>query len=161
MRKTLMLYYSLEGNTGYVAECARQVPGIEVEQLRVAKEPPKRGPGKFLQGGRSALLGEDPGLMPLRADLSDYDTIILAFPVWAGTFPPAIGALLRQYSLAGKRVYVIACSASGKGDKAVERVRKALPDQSVAGALNLIDPLKRREETQARLGAFIQAMEEN
>ena len=158
MAGTLLVYYTFEGNTGFVADELQKRLDLVTERLRVEHEPPKKGLGKFLHGGKSALMGEDPGLLPLQNDPAAFSGIILAYPVWAGTFPPAVGAFLKQYPLQNKTVHVIACSASGNGAKSIENVRAALPDCKVVSSLNLMNPLKNRETTVRELAAFAESM---
>ena len=151
MEKALLVYYTLEGNTGYVASVLDQYEGIDVEQLKPQKEPPKNGVGKFLLGGMKALLRSDPELMPVNADVNSYQNIILAFPIWAGTFPPAIGAFLKQYPFSGKNVCVIACSASGNADRAFAKVKDAVPGNKITGTLSLVNPLNNKLEATAKI----------
>ena len=145
MAGTLLVYYTFGGNTGFVADELQKRLDLTVERLRVEHEPPKKGLGKFLRGGKSALTGEDPGLLPLENDPAAFSVIILAYPVWAGTYPPAIAAFIKRYQLQNKTIHVIACSASGNGDKSIENVRTVLPDCKLVSNLNLKNPLKQRE----------------
>ena len=159
MSDTLLIYYTFEGNTGFVADELQKRIDLVTERLRVEREPPKKGLGKFLHGGKSALMGEDPGLLPLQNDPAAFPGIILAYPVWAGTYPPAVGAFLKRYPLQNKTVYVIACSASGNGAKSIENVRAALPDCKVVSSLSLMNPLKNRETAVRELAAFAEKLQ--
>jgi len=148
MNRTIVIYYTFEGNTGFVAETIRaQRENVTLEQLRAGKEPPRKGPGKFLVGGGSALMGWDPKLAPIQADPGEYDNVILAFPIWAGTCPPAIGAFLAAHDLSGKNVYAIACSGSGNAGKSVDFIRARVGERAVKGSLSLMSPLSRKEES--------------
>ena len=158
MADTLLIYYTFEGNTGFVADELQKRLDLAVERLRVEREPPKKGLGKFLRGGKSALTGEDPGLLPLRNDPAAFSGIILAYPVWAGTYPPAVGAFLKRYPLQNKTVHVIACSASGNGAKSIETVRAALPGCELASSLNLMNPLKHRETAIREIAVFAETL---
>ena len=159
MAGTLLIYYTVEGNTGFVADELRKRLDLAIERLRVEHEPPKKGLGKFLHGGKSALMGEDPGLLPLQNDPAAFSGIILAYPVWAGTYPPAVGAFLKRYPLQNRTVHVIACSTSGNGTKSIENVRAALPDCEVVSSLNLMNPLKNRETAVRELTAFAEKIQ--
>ena len=159
MADTLLIYYTFEGNTGFVADELQKRLDLAAERLRVEHEPPKKGLGKFLHGGKGALMGEDPGLLPLQNDPAAFSVIVLAYPVWAGTYPPAVGAFLRRYPLQNKTVHVIACSASGNGAKSMENVRAALPDCEVVSGLNLISPLKHRESAARELAVFAEKLQ--
>ena len=151
MEKTLLVYYTLEGNTGFVADILHQYDNIDVEQLKPQKEPPKEGFGKFLVGGGSALFQSDPKLLPLQANIDDYPNIILAFPIWAGTYPPAIGTFLKQYPFQGKNVRIIACSGGGNAEKAFAKITEKVSGNTVIGTLSLISPLQHQEETKVKI----------
>ena len=154
MAKTLMLYYTFEGNTGFVAEQMKANLDLTLEQLIAENEPPKKGLGKFLRGGASALFRSDPALFPLYNDPNAFDNVILAFPVWAGTYPPAVAAMIEKYPFAGKNLYIIACSAGGRAEKAIDAAADALSDNTLCGSLSLVSPLKNRTDTIVKLAAF-------
>lgn len=155
MGSTIVVYYSFEGNTGFAAETVGRICGAAQERLCVEKEPPKGGLRKFLVGGGSALRGTDPGLKPVEADISAYDNVILAYPIWAGTYPPAIGAFLEKYDVSGKNVYLMACSAGGNMEKSAEQLRARLGSGTVKGCLSLVNPLNRKEEAEAQIRSFL------
>ena len=133
MSKTLMLYYTFTGNTEFVAERMKElIPELTVERLIAENEPPKKGPGKFFLGGLGARLHFDPALFPVYHDPDKFDRVILAFPVWAGTYPPAIDALSKKAPFVGKQLYIIACSSGGRAENAIEKPSRSdairLPD---------------------------------
>ena len=154
MKDTLLLYYSFDGNTDYVARIMADRMPMDVERLKVDKEPPKTGIKKLLEGGKSALMQEDPGLHPIRSDIRQYYDVILAFPVWAGTYPPAIGALLTMHPFVGKNVYLVTCSASGNARKAIAALSDRLSGNTILGTLSLKSPLKYKRETVAKIAEF-------
>lgn len=155
MKKTLMVYYSFEGNTAYVAEKMNELCGVDLERLYARKEPPRTGFGKFFYGGKSAIFKENPQLMPVKAHLDDYENLVIGFPVWAGTYPPAIGSFLKSHPLVGKNVAIIACSASGKAERALNDMRRQLSGCRIVGTLSLVSPLRHREETEMGLRKFL------
>ncbi len=158
MNTTLAIYYTFEGTSAFAALTAAEVCGAETERLVVDKEPPKTGPGKFLVGGRSALFKEDPGLHPLEKQPDEYENIILSFPVWAGTYPPAVGAFLKQPGLKDKNVYMIVCSGSGNGDKAAAAAVTKMKNCRVIGVLNLKQPLQDKEKAAEEIKDFFEAL---
>ncbi|MBP3850976.1 MAG: NAD(P)H-dependent oxidoreductase [Erysipelotrichaceae bacterium] len=152
----LMIYYSFEGNTDYVASKFKEYLDIDTERLTVMNEPPKKGLGKFLHGGKSALRKEDPRMNALQADVQAYDTILIAFPVWAGTCPPAIDMCLKTYPFKDKNVYIIATSASGNAKKAMINVTEMMAGNLIVDTLSLTSPLKNKEKTDAQIQEFCQ-----
>ena len=74
--QTLIVYYSLEGNTAFAAEKIAESLGAETLRLEPVKEYPGSGMKKFLWGGKSALMGEEPPLRPYTFDAGAWDRII-------------------------------------------------------------------------------------
>ena len=161
MPGTLMLYYTFSGNTGFVAEQMSAVMDVTVEQLIAENEPPKSGFGKFFLGGAGALLRLNPALFPVYHDPNDFEKVILAFPVWAGTYPPAVAALIRKAPFEGRKLFIIACSSSGRAEKAIDAAAKALSTNTLCGSLSLIDPLRNRVDAIVRIAAFARFIEDD
>ena len=86
--KILIVYYSLEGNTKYVAEKIAEQTVAEVLRLEPEKAYPAGKVTKYLWGGRSAVMGDAPKLMSYEAELSDYEMIVFGTPVWASPLCP-------------------------------------------------------------------------
>ena len=81
--KRIVVYFSLEGNTEYIAdELAKALPADKLK-LVPKKAYSTSGFSKFFWGGKSAVMAEKPELEPYDVDLSVYDEIIFGFPVWA------------------------------------------------------------------------------
>ena len=158
MSKILMVYYSFEGNTEYAANVAAKCADIDLQKLIPVKEPPKKGFGKFFWGGKSVMMKEMPELEPQQYNAADYDTIILGFPVWASSYPPAIATFLRDNDLTGKKIYVIACSAGGDARKALTKLAAKLRDSSVKTSLSLQDPLKNQADADKKIPEFIKTI---
>ncbi len=74
--KTLIVYYSLEGNTAYAAERIASELGADVLRLEPVKAYPDSGFRKFFWGGKSAVMAETPELLPYDFDADAYDRII-------------------------------------------------------------------------------------
>ena len=91
--KTLIVYYSLEGNTQWAAEQIAARLGADTLRLVPKAAYPDKGFKKFLFGGKSAVMKEAPELESYEVDITQYEQIVLATPVWAGTLtPPAAPA---------------------------------------------------------------------
>ena len=154
-----MIYYSLEGNTEFAAQTAAQSADIDLERLVPDKEPPKTGFKKFMWGGKSVVFGETPGLEPLKYNADDYDDIIVGFPVWASSYPPAIATYIKEHPFTGKKVRIIACSAGGNCDKAVRKLQEKLPGNEFGGVLSLKDPAGDKENSAKQIKDFISAID--
>ena len=142
MERVLVIYYSFEGHTEKVAqEIARRIrdAGGEADLLpiRVQKEPPHTGAGKFLTGGWMALTQKDPKILNEEVSLEGYDRFFLGTPVWAGTAPGAIKAFLHRAKPEGKDFYLFAVSGSGVDKKTLSRVTDYLRGNRVVKTISL------------------------
>lgn len=137
MSNTVIVYYSLDGNTKAAAEKLAAITGGDLIRLQPKKEPPKSGFGKMAVGGFQAVLQIDPKLPPVADKLTGYDNVIIAYPVWASTYPPAIGAFIDQGGLLGKKVYLVATSASGNAAKSFSTAHRKLASVGIQDTLSL------------------------
>ncbi len=159
--KTLIVYYSLGGNTAMVAEKLGEALGAALLRLEPEKAYPEKGASKFLWGGKSAVMGERPKLRPYSFRPEDYDRIILGFPVWAGTFAPPIRSFVLENleALKGKQLAAYACEAGSGGERALQKLKKLLGIDSFASETVLIDPKDRPSDgNDARLREFCRAL---
>ena len=156
----LMVYYSFEGNVEFVSQEIAKELSVDLFRIEPAKEPPRRGPGKFFAGGRDAILKHYPEINKCSYNLSDYHTMIIASPVWAGTYAPAIGSFLRDCKFQGKRIYLIASCSSGKADKMLLTLEDSLIGNNVVETLTLRDPLKNQASELPKIQGFCRRIAE-
>lgn len=154
---TAIVYYSMHGNSEMVAEKIAAKLGADVIRIEPDKAYPDKGAKKFLWGGKSAVMGEQPVLKPYEFDADKYDRVILGFPVWASRPAPPICTFLSEQKskLIGKKIAVFACQSGNGGEKAFERIRKMLGIETFAGNLILIDPKTRvNAENDKKIDSF-------
>ena len=138
--KTLIVYYSLEGNTEYVAKKIADACGFDTLRLVPVKKYPDSGFKKFLWGGKSAVMAETPDLEPYTFDAGSYERIVFGFPVWAGNVTPPIRTFVRDNNLKGKRIAAFACQSGSGAEKAFGKLKAAIGIDDLEAELVLIDP---------------------
>lgn len=137
--RCLVVYYSFEGATRWVAERIAEATGAELLALQPEREISKSG--KFLWGGRQVVMGTRPPLLPFDHDPADYDLLFIGTPVWAFTFAPALRTFLQDQSLAGKRVALF-CTHEGGPGKTLANMQKAAAPARVVAELDLCKPVR-------------------
>ncbi len=153
---TAIVYYSMSGNTQYVAKKLAEALNADLIPLVPKKAYPSSGFKKFFWGGKSALMGEKPALEPYGFDPKKYDRVVLCSPVWAGTFTPPLRTFLEDHGadLTGKRIAACFCCSGGPG-KVLEKFKACIPDVALKQELILIDPKdKPSAENENKLNAF-------
>ena len=138
--KTLIVYYTLEGNTHYAAKKIASLLDADVLRVKPVKTYPRKGFRKFLWGGKSAVMAETPELAPYTFDASAYDRIVFGFPVWAGNVTPPLRTFIKENDLSGKRFAAFACQSGAGAEKAFEKLKTALGIRELDAELVLIDP---------------------
>ena len=162
--KDLIVFYSLEGNTGYVAEKLRDRLDADVLVLVPKRAYSDKGFTKFLWGGKSAIMGEKPELEDYEADLSKYGRIIFGFPVWASNFTPPLRTFIEdnREGLAGKRFAAFACQAGSGAEKALIKLEKYLQETAFEQTAVFIDPkAKQSAEKDRQIDEFADALMQN
>ena len=160
--KTAIVYFSLNGNTEYVANAVAEKLGAELIRLVPKKAFPDAGFKKFIWGGKSAVMKEKPELEPYEFDAEKYDRVIFGTPVWASRFTPPLRTFVADNAdaLKGKRFAAFTCFSGGGADKALARLRELL-GADLDAELILIDPKdKPSDETAAKIAKFCAAIAE-
>ncbi len=112
-QKMLVLYYSQTGTTKAVAEEFQRVLGADIESVMVENDYTGDFQATIDRCQKERESGELPKLIPLKANLDDYDVIFLGYPIWFGTYAPPIAALLKEINLDGKKVVPFCTFGSG------------------------------------------------
>lgn len=148
MKKVAIIYYTMTGNTEYVANKISQNINADLIKIVPKKEYPNSGFKKFFWGGKSAVMGDTPPLEEYTFNVDNYDTIIFGTPVWASTFTPPIKTFIKENKdkLNNKNIAVYVTYSGGGADKAIEKLKKDLNIDSFIADLILIDPKDKETE---------------
>jgi flavodoxin len=143
--KTLVIYYSFEGNTRVTAGSIAEAANADILELRVRDEIKPGAFMKYVWGGREVIWHKRPVLLPFDKDPADYDLIFIGTPVWAWTFSPALRILFSSVRLHDKKIALFCCHGGSVG-KTFERMNAQLSGNTILGTLDLMDPLKNDKE---------------
>jgi len=144
--RILVVYYSFEGNTRFIAESIAKELGADIQELRPVKDLKSKGFSKYIWGGRQVISKKMPELHPLEKKPEDYETIFIGTPVWAYTFSPAVRTFLATYPLKGKRVALFMCHGGGPKE-AMARFEAEVSGNSVIGKLDLKNAVEEEPES--------------
>ena len=159
--KTLIVYYSLQGNTDYAAKRIAENIGADTLRLFSKKAYKDKGFSKFLSGGRSAIKEETPELEDYSANLDDYDRVIFGFPVWASNIAPPLRTFIAEHQaeLQKKELAAFACQGGSGAPKALKKLRDIIDIDAFAAEGIFIEPkLQQSEDTDAAIDAFCEAV---
>ena len=153
--KTLIVYYSYEGNCASIAEKIKEaLPDADTLRLSTVEDKTRGSFAKYLWGGKQVLSGKKPALAPYSVDINAYDRIIIGTPVWAWSYAPAIRSFLEGTKIEEKKIALFCCHGGGKG-KTLEKLKKALPGNTFIGAADFREPLAHPQGVPEKLAAWI------
>lgn len=139
--KTLVLYYSFEGNTKFIAEVIAQALNTSIMRIHPSKDLTSTGFSKYVWGGGQVVMGIKPKLEPIEIDLNEFDVVFLGSPIWAGTYAPPIKTLLEDGILSNKKVFYFYTHEGGSQNaqrRAEAVISKFNQFMSAAGFLDVL-----------------------
>ncbi|MGM0508993.1 MAG: flavodoxin family protein [Fusobacteriota bacterium] len=115
MENKIIVFYSLEGNTKFLAENLKTIIKGDILELVPKKKVETNELTKFFWGETQTLLPKKPKLKDYDIDLEKYDTIIFATPVWVSTYAPPIRTFIDSENIKDKKIGFICCHEGAKG----------------------------------------------
>ncbi|MFW9948004.1 MAG: flavodoxin family protein [Candidatus Odinarchaeota archaeon] len=145
MKRILVVYYSLTGNTKFIAEHISNALNADIEEVKPIKELNPESGSKYFWGGMKAKMKTKPKLNDLIHNPLEYDLIIIGTPVWAWTLSPPIRSYCSEFELKDKNVALWTCSG-GDGIKAMKRFKDFMEGSNIISELRFQEPLTQNPE---------------
>ena len=135
MSKTLVAYFSASGVTAGLAKNLAEAAGADLYEIRPAVPYTNADLNWQDKNSRSSVEMNDKSFRPAIADadanIGDYDTIFVGFPIWWYVAPTIINTFLEAYDFSGKTIILFATSGgSGMGSSAKE-LKSSVSDTAV------------------------------
>ncbi|MCE7745388.1 MAG: flavodoxin family protein [Candidatus Heimdallarchaeota archaeon] len=139
--KSLVVYYSFEGDTKFIGDAIAKEFEADVLELTLEKEVKSKDYMKQYLGEKQVLMKTEPLLKPYDKKPQDYDLIIIGTPVWSGTYAPALRTFFRFEEIKGKNIAFFYCFTV-KAGRVSRRMKKRLRRNDFIGDIGFKDPLK-------------------
>jgi len=139
--KSLVIYYSLEGNCELIANLIKAEFGSDILRLKPIVDLKTHGLLRYAWGGKQALMKEKPELEKININLAEYELFIIGTPVWGFTFTPAINTFLSENKIENKKVFLFCTHAGVKGNT-LNNLKKSLPKNEFLGQEEFYNPLQ-------------------
>ena len=129
MKKILVAYFSASGETAKLAKTIAGVVGGDLFEI-VPKVPYTAADLNWMdkRSRSTAEMNDDntrPAIASKLADMAQYNTVFVGFPIWWYQAPRIIEAFLESYDFAGKNVIPFATSG-GSGMGKTDSILKAV-----------------------------------
>ena len=145
MNKKLVIYYSFEGSTKFIAQTIAQTLKADLLELKPVKEIHSKGFMKYFWGGRQVVMKIKPPLETLDKNPNDYDVIIIGTPVWAWSFAPPLLTFFSQIKLTNKKIALFCCH-EGQSGKTLAKMEKKLLGNQIIGKKDFLKVFANEQE---------------
>lgn len=129
--KILTSYFSCTGNTQKLAEYTADILKTDLYEI-IPEIPYTEEDLAYYTGGRADKEQQDPDARPAISggveDMTQYDTILLGYPIWHGQAPRIISTFLESYDFSGKTIIPFCTSHSSGIGSSAENLHETTPD---------------------------------
>lgn len=133
--KKLVAYFSASGVTKKVAEMISEVSGYELYEIKPKQAYTKADLNWMDKNSRSSVEMKDkkfrPEIITKDIEMSDYDEIILGFPIWWYVAPTIINTFLEVYDFSGKKITLFATSGGSGFGNTVSELKPSAPNADI------------------------------
>lgn len=143
--KTIVIYYSVSGQTELVANRIAQKLGSDILEIETEVEIASDIVSRYFHGSKSMLAKKLPKLKAYTFNPNDYDNIIIGFPNWASNCPPAMKAFIADNRIIGKNLYLFTTYVARGGTKCLDNVAEMLSENSLKNTEKFSLPSKKNE----------------
>ena len=134
MHKTLVAYFSASGVTAQAAETIAKSIGADLYEIRPETPYNSADQNWMNQRSRSSIEMNDPASRPAiaepMANMAQYDTILVGFPIWWYVEPRIVDTFLENNDFSGKTMVPFATSGGSGIEKAAQSLKNHCPSAS-------------------------------
>ena len=135
MSKILVAYFSASGETAKLAKTVAEVTGGDLFEIQPEVAYTSADLNWNDKRSRSTVEMNDAGSRPAiageAADMAQYDTVFVGFPIWWYQAPRIIETFLESYDFSGKTVIPFATSGGSGMVRTAEILRDCCPGAQV------------------------------
>jgi hypothetical protein len=155
--RTLVVYYSLSGNTRQVATALAGEFGADVEEIRCTRY--RKGPVGFIKAAYDSWADRMPDIAPLQRTLSAYDLVAIGGPMWAFRAATPVRACLRREAGRFAQVAFFLTMGGVQPDKAFAEM-EALAQRAPVAKLAVSEPELKAGKLASAVQAFAASLKE-
>jgi len=139
--KSVVIYYTFEGNTRYVAEKIAARLGADILELVIRDDtPPRKRRSIFRKRKRRASV-DSTRLSSYQFNPAKYNTAILCIPVWSSGITSLIRTFLKENRLQGMKIGCVFCTSGVNLITDFTDIGSMFGISDPTAELTLIDPM--------------------
>ena len=134
MSQKLVAYFSASGITAEKAKALAAATGADLYEIQPEKpyaSADLKWTNPLARCNREWIKKSKPALADTNANIAEYDTIYLTFPIWYYTAPLIIKSFLEAYDFSGKKIVLFATSGGSSFGNTVRNVQPSAPNAEI------------------------------
>ncbi|MBR1919718.1 MAG: hypothetical protein IJ831_08845 [Spirochaetales bacterium] len=133
--KCIVIYYSKSGKTEELAE--RIAADLSCPKVRIETEESYGNyVSSIIRAGKELRKGVVSAVRTAVPDLSEYDVILLGYPIWYGSIPSFVSKFIADCNTAGKTIIPFATFTASDISKSVAKLEEICPDAEIKHPFN-------------------------
>ncbi len=158
MSKTLIAFFSASGTTaktaGQIAKAAENADIFEIKPVTPYTDADLKWTNPFARCNKEKISKKDVPISGKIENISEYDLILIGFPIWYYGAPNIIQTFLKQYDFSGKKLALFATSGGSDISKTADKLKPYLSDTAgIAGA-----KLFKQDETDKDIADWLKSL---
>ena len=135
MNKTLVVYFSASGTTRKIAEMIAEVGDFSLYEITPKELYTSDDLNWMNKKSRSSVEMSNKKIRPeitaTEAQITEYDTSILGFPIWWYVAPTIVNTFLEKYDFSGKKIVLFATSGGSGFGNTVKELKPSAPGAEI------------------------------
>ena len=148
--KILVAYFSATGNTRTLAENTAKALNADLYEIRPEVPYSKEDLNYNDESTRATVEQKNDSARPKLADknapIANYDTIVLAYPIWWGQAPRIMDTFVESYDFTGKKLTAICTSGGSDIGTSADYLQKLTKGKAEWKAGKLLSPQAKAED---------------
>lgn len=148
--KILVAYFSATGNTRTLAENTAKALNADLYEIRPEVPYSKEDLNYNDESTRATVEQKNDSARPKLADknapIANYDTIVLAYPIWWGQAPRIMDTFVESYDFTGKKLTAVCTSGGSDIGTSADYLQKLTKEKAEWKAGKLFSPQAKAEE---------------
>ena len=134
MNKTIVCYFSASGTTKNVARNLAHMINADLFEIEPVESYSDADLNWMDKTSRSSIENDNPASRPEvkeKIDLSNYNTVLIGYPIWWGVPPRIINTFIEENNLENKKIYLFATSGGSNINTSVTYLKRKYPNLNI------------------------------
>lgn len=155
--KSLIVYYSYEGNSEFISKEINKRIKSDIVAIEPLKEKVSKSLFRFVWGAKEVYMTKKPDIKDIDIDFSKYDIIFIGTPCWFGTFAPPLNTFFNKYKIENKRIAIYVCNG-GNLRHTEKDLRDTLSNNDILSIKSFIYPLKNIDKAKEEVNTWLDSL---